>query len=57
MLKKHLKYNEKEINIDALTIYHDGEVKVDIDMSSTFQVAKYVKVRSAFCLPNIHFMF
>uniref|UniRef100_A0A8R1Y3W3 Vitellogenin domain-containing protein n=1 Tax=Onchocerca volvulus TaxID=6282 RepID=A0A8R1Y3W3_ONCVO len=43
-LKKHLKYNEKEINIDTVTVYRDGEVKVDIGASSTFDMIRYGKV-------------
>ncbi|VBB31264.1 unnamed protein product, partial [Acanthocheilonema viteae] len=44
ILKKHLKYNEKEINIDAVTIYRDGEVKIDISASSTFEMIQYGKI-------------
>ncbi|CAG9538789.1 unnamed protein product [Cercopithifilaria johnstoni] len=43
-LKKHLKYNEREINMDAVTIYRDREVKVDITASSTFEMIQYGKV-------------
>lgn len=44
-LKKYLKYNEKEINMDAITIYRDKEVKIDISASSTFGMIQYGKVK------------
>ncbi|VDK88786.1 unnamed protein product, partial [Litomosoides sigmodontis] len=44
MLKKYLKYNEREININTATIYRNSEVAVDVSASSTFQPIQYVKV-------------
>ncbi|KAM3718740.1 putative apolipophorin protein [Dirofilaria immitis] len=43
-LKKHLKYNEKEVNIDTVTVYRHGEVKVNIGASSTFDMVRYGKI-------------
>ncbi|EFO23596.1 hypothetical protein LOAG_04890 [Loa loa] len=44
ILKKHLRFNEKEMNMDIVTIYRDREVKIDISASSTFQMIQYGKV-------------
>uniref|UniRef100_A0A915PUL0 Vitellogenin n=1 Tax=Setaria digitata TaxID=48799 RepID=A0A915PUL0_9BILA len=43
-LKKYLKYNEKEVNADAATVYRDGEVKVDFGLSTTFEAIRYGKI-------------
>uniref|UniRef100_A0A914ZTX6 Vitellogenin n=2 Tax=Parascaris TaxID=6254 RepID=A0A914ZTX6_PARUN len=40
-MKKLLKYNEKEIRVDAETIYKDGEMKVDFDLKSTLPRLKH----------------
>lgn len=45
VLKKYLKYNEREINMDTVTIYRNREVTVDISASSTFQPIQYAKVK------------
>uniref|UniRef100_A0A0R3RKR5 VWFD domain-containing protein n=1 Tax=Elaeophora elaphi TaxID=1147741 RepID=A0A0R3RKR5_9BILA len=43
-LKKQLKFNEKEMKVDTVTVYRDGHVKVGISASSTFEVIQYGKV-------------
>ncbi|VDN41986.1 unnamed protein product [Gongylonema pulchrum] len=43
-LKEHYKYNEEEANTEVLTIYHEGEVRVNVIMTSTYQMAKRVQV-------------
>ncbi|VDO34266.1 unnamed protein product [Onchocerca flexuosa] len=43
-LKKYLRYNEKEINFNTVTVYRDREVKVDVGASSNFDLIRYGKV-------------